>query len=43
MATRSTIGYETPEGGYIGVYCHYAIVNLELRLRHGEEEVESLR
>ena len=23
MATRSTIGYETPEGGYIGVYCHY--------------------
>jgi len=23
MATRSTIGYETPEGGYIGVYCHF--------------------
>jgi len=23
MATRSTIGYETAEGGYIGVYCHY--------------------
>lgn len=23
MATRSTIGYETPDGGYIGVYCHY--------------------
>lgn len=23
MATRSTIGYETPDGGYVGVYCHY--------------------
>lgn len=23
MATRSTIGYETLEGGYRGVYCHY--------------------
>jgi hypothetical protein len=23
MATRSTIGYETPEGDYIGVYCHW--------------------
>jgi hypothetical protein len=23
MATRSTIGYETPDGGYIGVYVHY--------------------
>jgi len=23
MATRSTIGYETPDGGYIGVYCHW--------------------
>lgn len=23
MATRSTIGYETKDGGYIGVYCHY--------------------
>ncbi len=23
MATRSTIGYETQDGGYIGVYCHY--------------------
>jgi len=23
MATRSTIGYETADGGYVGVYCHY--------------------
>ena len=23
MATRSTIGYETQDGGYVGVYCHY--------------------
>ena len=23
MATRSTIGYETKDGGYVGVYCHY--------------------
>lgn len=23
MATRGTIGYETLEGGFIGVYCHY--------------------
>ena len=23
MATRSTIGYETQDGNYIGVYCHY--------------------
>jgi hypothetical protein len=23
MATRSTIGYETGDGGYVGVYCHY--------------------
>lgn len=23
MATRSVIGYETPDGGYVGVYCHY--------------------
>ena len=23
MATRSTIGYETPDGGYIGVHCHW--------------------
>ena len=23
MATRSTIGYETPDGGYVGVYCHW--------------------
>lgn len=23
MSTHSTIGYETPAGGYIGVYCHY--------------------
>jgi hypothetical protein len=23
MATRSTIGYETLDGGYRGVYCHY--------------------
>lgn len=23
MATRGTIGYETPEGGYVGVYVHY--------------------
>lgn len=23
MATRSTVGYETPDGGYIGVYCHW--------------------
>jgi len=23
MATRSTIGYETVGGGYLGVYCHY--------------------
>ena len=23
MATRSTIGYETQDGNYVGVYCHY--------------------
>ena len=23
MATRSTIGYETPDGGYVGCYAHY--------------------
>jgi len=23
MATRGTIGYETPDGGYVGVYIHY--------------------
>ena len=23
MATRGTIGYETPVGGLVGVYCHY--------------------
>lgn len=23
MATRSTIGYETADGGYVGVYAHY--------------------
>lgn len=23
MSTRSTIGYETAEGDYIGVYCHF--------------------
>ena len=23
MATRGTIGYETQDGGFIGVYCHY--------------------
>lgn len=23
MATRSTIGYETADGGYVGVYCHF--------------------
>jgi hypothetical protein len=23
MATRSTIGYETQDGDYVGVYCHY--------------------
>jgi len=23
MATRSTIGYETANGDYVGVYCHY--------------------
>jgi hypothetical protein len=23
MATRGTIGYETQDGGYVGVYCHY--------------------
>lgn len=23
MATRSTVGYETADGGYVGVYCHY--------------------
>ena len=23
MATRSTIGYETADGDYVGVYCHY--------------------
>lgn len=23
MATRGTIGYETPDGGFVGVYCHY--------------------
>jgi len=23
MATRGTIGYETPDGGYIGVYVHF--------------------
>ena len=23
MATRGTIGYETKEGGYVGVYLHY--------------------
>ena len=23
MATRSTIGYETPEGRYLATYCHY--------------------
>lgn len=23
MATHSTIGYETPDGGYVGVYVHY--------------------
>jgi len=23
MATRSTIGYETEDGGYVGVYCHW--------------------
>jgi hypothetical protein len=23
MATRSTVGYEDADGGYVGVYCHY--------------------
>ena len=23
MATRGTIGYETQDGGFVGVYCHY--------------------
>lgn len=23
MATRGMIGYETPDGGFVGVYCHY--------------------
>jgi hypothetical protein len=23
MSTRSTIGYETADGDYVGVYCHY--------------------
>lgn len=23
MSTHSTIGYETLDGGYLGVYCHY--------------------
>ena len=23
MAPRSTIGYETQDGNYVGVYCHY--------------------
>jgi hypothetical protein len=23
MATRSTIGYETPDGGYVGCHAHY--------------------
>ena len=23
MSTQSVIGYETEEGGYVGVYCHY--------------------
>jgi hypothetical protein len=23
MSTRSTIGYETADGGYVGVYCHF--------------------
>jgi len=23
MGTRSVIGYETEDGGYVGVYCHY--------------------
>ena len=23
MSTHSTIGYETADGGYVGVYCHY--------------------
>jgi hypothetical protein len=42
MSTRSTIGYETADGGYVGVYCHYAIVISETERYHVEEEVKSL-